>query len=90
LTNQPSEWSRVYKIIAKFLATRGGNSVSFFKWSKLDGLAFDSIDEETTWLELLFEKSEVLEVVKGMNRNKAPSPDAFTLLLWLSSKLVGI
>jgi hypothetical protein len=27
----------------------------------------------------LFEKSEVLEVVKGMNRNKARGPDGFTM-----------
>jgi hypothetical protein len=37
----------------------------------LNGLAFDSIDEEDAfWLEKLFEESEVLEAVKGMNNDK--------------------
>jgi hypothetical protein len=45
-----------------------------FSWQpKLDGLAFDSIDaEEASWLERLFEESEVLEVVKGMISDKEP------------------
>jgi hypothetical protein len=52
----------------------------FSWWPKLDGLAFDSIDEEeSTWLERPFEESEVLEVVKGMNSNKASGPDGFTI-----------
>jgi hypothetical protein len=44
-----------------------------FSWQpKLDGLAFDSIDAEASWLERLFEESEVLEVVKGMINDKEP------------------
>jgi len=46
----------------------------------LDNLAFDSLDAvEASSLELPFEENEVLEVVKGMNRDKAPGPDGFTL-----------
>jgi hypothetical protein len=46
---------------------------------KLDGLASDFIDEEASSLERLFKKSEVLEVVKGMNNEKALDPDGFTM-----------
>jgi hypothetical protein len=47
-----------------------------FSWQpKLDGLAFDSInDEEASLIERLLEESEVLEVVKGMNNEKATIP----------------
>jgi hypothetical protein len=46
----------------------------------LDGLAFNSLaTEEASRLELPFEEREVLEVVKGMNRDKAPSPDSFPM-----------
>ena len=47
-----------------------------FSWHpKLDGLAFDSIDdEEASLLERPFEESEVLEVVKGMNNEKVSVP----------------
>jgi hypothetical protein len=47
-----------------------------FSWQpKLDGLAFDSInDEEASLIERLLEESEVLEVVKGMNNEKASIP----------------
>jgi hypothetical protein len=39
----------------------------------LDGLAFDLLDtEEASCLELPFEEREVLEVVKSVNRDKAP------------------
>jgi hypothetical protein len=52
-----------------------------FSWRpKLDGLDFDSIDvEEASWLERPFEESEVLDVVKGMNSEKAPGPDGFSM-----------
>jgi len=47
---------------------------------RLDNLDFDSLDAvEAFSLELPFEEKEVLEVVKGMNRDKAPGPDGFTL-----------
>jgi hypothetical protein len=43
-----------------------------FSWPKLNGLTFDFIDEEAaTWLECPFEENEVLEVVKGISRDKA-------------------
>jgi hypothetical protein len=45
----------------------------------LDGLAFDSIDVEASWLEISFEESEVLEVVKGMNSDKAPDSNDFIM-----------
>jgi hypothetical protein len=49
-------------------------------WPKLDDLAFYSIDEEeATWLECPFKQSEVLEVVKGMNWDKAWGHDGFTM-----------
>jgi 23S rRNA U2552 (ribose-2'-O)-methylase RlmE/FtsJ len=35
--------------------------------------------EEASRLKLLFEEREVLEVVKGMNRDKAPGPDGFSM-----------
>jgi hypothetical protein len=52
-----------------------------YNWRpKLDGIAFNSLSlEEATQLELPFEKREVLEVVKSMNRDKAPGPDGFPL-----------
>jgi hypothetical protein len=47
---------------------------------KLDGLAFDSIDEELSiWLERSLEESEVLELVKCMNKDKAPGQDSFIM-----------
>jgi hypothetical protein len=40
----------------------------------------DTLDAgEASSLELPFEEREVLEVVKGLNRDKAPGPDGFTL-----------
>jgi hypothetical protein len=45
----------------------------------LDNLAFDSLGvEKASRLELLFEEREVLEV-KGMNRDKAPGSDGFSM-----------
>lgn len=46
----------------------------------MDGIAFNSLSlEEGAQLELPFEEREVLEVVKSMNREKAPGPDGFPL-----------
>jgi hypothetical protein len=46
----------------------------------MDNLAFDTLEAgEASSLELPFEEREVLEVVKGLNRNKAQGPDGFTL-----------
>jgi hypothetical protein len=46
----------------------------------LDGLAFNSLSsEEAAQLELPFEENEVLEVVKAMNRDKAPGLDGFPM-----------
>jgi exonuclease III len=47
---------------------------------RLDNLAFDTLDAvESSSLELPFEENEVFEVIKGMNRDKAPGPDGFSL-----------
>jgi hypothetical protein len=49
----------------------------------LDNLAFDTLDAvESSSLELSFEENEVFEVIKGMNRDKAPGPDRFSLALF--------
>jgi hypothetical protein len=63
----------------------------------LDNLDFDSLDEvEASSLELPFEENEVLEVVKGMNRDKASGPDGFTLAFFqdcwdvIKSDLMGV
>jgi hypothetical protein len=46
----------------------------------LDNLAFDTLDiVDASSLELPFEEKDVLEVVKGMNRDKAPGLDGFTI-----------
>jgi hypothetical protein len=46
----------------------------------MDNLVFDNLDAgEASSSELPFEEREVLEVVKGLNRDKAPGPDGFTL-----------
>jgi hypothetical protein len=46
----------------------------------MDNLALDTLDAgEASSLEFHFEEREVLEVVKGLNRDKAPGPDGFTL-----------
>jgi len=46
----------------------------------LDDLDFDSIDvEEASWLERRFEVSGVLDVVKGMNSEKALDRDGFSM-----------
>jgi hypothetical protein len=48
--------------------------------ARLDALAFDSLGEmEASSLEHPFEEREVFDVVKGMNRDKAPSLDGFSM-----------
>jgi len=48
--------------------------------SRLDNLTFDSLEvEKASWIELPFEEREVLKVVKGMNRDKAPCSDGFSM-----------
>jgi hypothetical protein len=47
---------------------------------RMDNQVFSSIDEEEKiWLERDFEEMEVWEVVKGMDGDKAPGPDGFTM-----------
>lgn len=47
----------------------------------MDNIDFDSLDAiKASSLELPFEENEVLEVVKGMNRDNALGPDGFTLV----------
>jgi hypothetical protein len=47
---------------------------------RLDDLAFDSLDVAgASSLELHFQEREVLEVVKGMNKDKALGPDGFSI-----------
>jgi hypothetical protein len=47
---------------------------------RLDNLEFDRLnEEEASNLEEPFEENEVWEVTKGMDRDKASSPDGFTL-----------
>jgi len=50
---------------------------------RMDNLVFDNLDAgEAYSLELPFEEREVLEVVKGLNRDKAPGPNGFTLVFF--------
>ncbi|XP_042952272.1 uncharacterized protein LOC122289359 [Carya illinoinensis] len=47
---------------------------------KVDELEFDSIDHSSaTWLERPFDENEVLGVLKGMNKDKAPGFDGFSM-----------
>jgi hypothetical protein len=47
---------------------------------RLDNLEFDSLNgEEASSLEEPFEEREVREVIKGMDRDKAPGPDGFSM-----------
>lgn len=52
-----------------------------YEWCpSLDGLDFDSISrDEAEWLERPFEEEEVTNVVRGLNGDKAPGPDGFSL-----------
>ena len=46
----------------------------------MDNLAFDFLEVgEADRLEVSFEEREVLEVVRGMDRDKAPGPDGFSM-----------
>jgi hypothetical protein len=46
----------------------------------LDNLVFDMLEVgEANWLEAPFEEREVVEVVKGMDRDKASSPYGFSM-----------
>jgi hypothetical protein len=63
----------------------------------MDNLALDTLDAgEASSLELPFEEREVLEVVKGLNRDKAPGPDGFTLAFFqdcwdvIKTNLMGV
>jgi hypothetical protein len=53
--------------------------VELYSWrSRLDDLAFDSLDAVEA-SSFRTKEREVLEVVKGMNRDKAPGPDGFSI-----------
>jgi hypothetical protein len=69
-----------------------------YSWRpRLDDLEFNSIDAaEASSLELPFEEREVFEVVKGMNRDKAPGPDGFSMAFFqdcwdvIKSDIMGV
>jgi hypothetical protein len=51
---------------------------------RVDGLSFQSIDaNESTWLKMEFEEQKVWEMVRGLNGDKAPGPDGFTIAFFL-------
>jgi hypothetical protein len=51
----------------------------------MDNQSFSSIDvEEKCWLERDFEEKEVWEVIKGMEGDKSPGPDGFTMAFFQS------
>ncbi|XP_023896574.1 uncharacterized protein LOC112008478 [Quercus suber] len=76
----------VNEIIYEVESEKADQAVQFYKnlykeseeWSPfVEGLKFDQIDGlERDWLERRFEKDEVLQVVKELKGDKAPSPDA--------------
>lgn len=48
----------------------------------MECLSFDSIDvaeAESSWLDRDFEEGQVLEVVKAVNGDKAPSPNSYSM-----------
>jgi hypothetical protein len=69
-----------------------------YSWRpRLDDLVFRSLgDVEASSLETPFEEREVMEVVKGMNRDKAPGPDGFSMAFFqdcwdvLKSDIMGV
>jgi hypothetical protein len=64
--------------VVQFYETLFAEPYTWRPW--LNDLVFDSLDGvEASSLELPFEESEVLEVVKGMNRDKAPGPYGFSM-----------
>ena len=49
----------------------------------VEGLEFDQIEGiERDWLERRFEREEILQVVKELEGDKAPSPDGFTMAFY--------
>jgi hypothetical protein len=57
---------------------------------RLDNLEFDRLNgEEASSLEDPFEEREVREVIKGMDRDKAPGPDGFSMAFFFFSGLLG-
>jgi hypothetical protein len=49
-----------------------------YSWRpKMNGFSFQATGEGGSWLERDFEESEVLEVVKNLNGDKALGPDGF-------------
>ena len=49
----------------------------------VEGLEFDQIEGlEREWLERRFEKEEILQVVKELEGDKAPSPDGFSMAFY--------
>lgn len=69
-----------------------------FSWCpKLDELYFDSIDVDgASWLERTLEESEVFDVVKGRNSEKALGCDGFSMaffqLCWevIKADIMGV
>jgi hypothetical protein len=59
------------------------NQLCFEQFSlrpKLDVLSFNSIGVDmASWLERAFKESEVFEVVRTLNSDKAPGPDGFSM-----------
>ena len=49
----------------------------------MEGLKFDRVgDLERVWLELKFEREEILQVISDMEGDKAPSSDGFTMAFY--------
>ena len=49
----------------------------------MEGLEFDQIEGvERDWFERRFEKEEILQVVKELEWDKAPSPDGFFMAFY--------
>ena len=49
----------------------------------MEGLKFDRVgDLERVWLELKFEREEILQVISDLKGNKAPGPDGFTMAFY--------
>jgi hypothetical protein len=64
--------------IVTFYESLFSEPLSWRPW--LDNLEFDALNvEEASSLEEPFEERGVREVIKGMNRDKVPGPDGFTL-----------
>ena len=49
----------------------------------MEGLKFDRVgDLERVWLELKFEREEILQVISDTEGDKAPSSDGFTMAFY--------